>query len=191
MRAAARCKGTNPIRVRNLARFALRKDHIFARHRSPLHIRRTRTSPAIDAMTIDQRNWPTFHHVSCPAAKASTSEFHKIVWQINKSGEQEIRQKFVAVGRRLRPFLHVERPCLRCSGADNTWANGMNFPCFLRSSDNPTFSASRRSHDTWPARRRRKAQPRDATKDEADANQHSEHPGGAGRPLGPDHNRKD
>ena len=43
-----------------------------------VHIRRTRASPAIDAMTIDQRKWPTLQHVSCPAANASTSELHKI-----------------------------------------------------------------------------------------------------------------
>jgi hypothetical protein len=29
-------------------------------------------------MTIDQRDWPTFQHVSCPAADAATCEFHKI-----------------------------------------------------------------------------------------------------------------
>jgi hypothetical protein len=49
-----------------------------ARHRSPLHIRRTRTSPAIDAVTIDQCRWPTLQHVSCPAANTSTGELHKI-----------------------------------------------------------------------------------------------------------------
>src|SRR5882724_7298998 len=29
-------------------------------------------------MTIDQRNWPALQHVSCPTAKASTSELHTI-----------------------------------------------------------------------------------------------------------------
>lgn len=69
-------KRTKPIGVRDPARFALRHDQIFTRHRSPLHIRRTRASPAIDAMTIDQRRGPTLQHVSCPAANASTSDFH-------------------------------------------------------------------------------------------------------------------
>ena len=73
MRAATRSKRTNPIRVRNLARFAHCHDKIPAWHRSPLHIRRTRASPAIDAMTIDQCRWPALQHVPCPAANASTS----------------------------------------------------------------------------------------------------------------------
>src|SRR5215211_3386623 len=51
MRTATRSKRTNPIRVRNLTWLALRDDQILARHRSPLHIRRTGASPAIDAMT--------------------------------------------------------------------------------------------------------------------------------------------
>src|SRR5215475_2294107 len=79
MSAAACGKRSNPIHVRNLARFALSHDQILARHRSPLHIRRTRASPAINAVTIDQRNWPALHHVSCPAANASSSDFHIVL----------------------------------------------------------------------------------------------------------------
>ena len=78
MSAATRGKRTNPIRARNLARFALCHDQILARHRSPLHIRPTGASPAIDAMTIDQSKRSTLQQVSCPAANASTSEFHKV-----------------------------------------------------------------------------------------------------------------
>jgi hypothetical protein len=77
--SAATCgKRSNPIRIFNLARFAFCHDQILARHRSPLHIRRTRASPAIDAMTIDQCNWQALQHVSCPAANASTSDLHTI-----------------------------------------------------------------------------------------------------------------
>jgi hypothetical protein len=78
MSAATRGKRTNPIRIRNLVRFSLCHDQIPARHRSPLHMRCTRASPAIDAMTIDQSKRSTLQHVSCPAANASTSEFHKV-----------------------------------------------------------------------------------------------------------------
>src|SRR5262249_33052913 len=78
MRAAARGKRTNPVRVRNLARLTLRHDQILARHRSPCHVGRSRASAAIDAMTINQCKWPALQHVSCPTAKASTSEFHII-----------------------------------------------------------------------------------------------------------------
>ena len=78
MRATTCGKRTNPIRIRNLARFTLCHGHILARHRSPLHIRRTSASPAIDAMTIYQRKWTTLQHVSCPAANASTSDLHII-----------------------------------------------------------------------------------------------------------------
>ena len=53
MRAATCGKRTNPIRVRNLARFAFSQDQIFARHCSPGQIRRTRAFLAINAMTID------------------------------------------------------------------------------------------------------------------------------------------
>ena len=80
MSTATRGKRTNPIRVRNLARFTLSHDQFLARHRSPLHVRCTRTSTAIDAMTIDQRNWPALQHVSCPAANASTSELSRHAW---------------------------------------------------------------------------------------------------------------
>lgn len=74
---AATCgKGTKPIRVRNPARFALRHDEIHARHRSPLHIRRTGASATVDTMTIDQSSWLTPHHVSCPPANASSTNFH-------------------------------------------------------------------------------------------------------------------
>src|SRR5262249_50854908 len=76
MRAATSGKRTNPIRVRNLPRLALRHDQIFARHCSPGHIRRTRAFLAINAMTINHRQWATLQHVSCPAAKASTNELH-------------------------------------------------------------------------------------------------------------------
>ena len=76
MRAATCGKRTNPIRIRDFARFTFCHDEIFARHRSPLHVRRARASPAIDAMTIDQRNWPALQHVSCPAANASASDLH-------------------------------------------------------------------------------------------------------------------
>ncbi len=47
-------------------------------YRSPGDIGRAGASPAIDAMTIDQRKRPTLQHVSRPAANASTSELHKI-----------------------------------------------------------------------------------------------------------------
>jgi len=77
--SAATCgKRPNPIRVRNLARFTLCHDQILARHRSPRQMRRTGASPAVDAMTIDQRNRSAFQHVSCPATNASTSDFHMI-----------------------------------------------------------------------------------------------------------------
>jgi hypothetical protein len=78
MSAATRGKRTNPIRVRNLARLILRHEQILARHRSPGDMGRTRASPAIDAMTINQCHWPTLQHVPCPAANASTSDFHEI-----------------------------------------------------------------------------------------------------------------
>ncbi len=77
--SSATCgKRTNPIRVRNFARLAFSDDKVFARHRSPLHVRRTGASPAIDAVTIHQCQRRTLQHVSCPAANASTSDFHKI-----------------------------------------------------------------------------------------------------------------
>src|SRR5262249_22497940 len=76
MRAATSGERTNPIRVRNLPRLALRHDQIFARHCSPGHIRRTRAFLAINAMTINDRQWATLQHISCPAAKASTNELH-------------------------------------------------------------------------------------------------------------------
>jgi hypothetical protein len=78
MRAATCSKTANPIRMRDFARLTLCYDEIFARHGSPGHIGRAHTSPAIDAMTIDQSKRPTLQHVSCPAANASTSEIHKI-----------------------------------------------------------------------------------------------------------------
>jgi len=75
--SSATCgKRTNPIRVRNFARLAFSDDKVFARHRSPLHVRRTGASPAIDAVTIHQCQRPTLQHVSCPAANASTSQRH-------------------------------------------------------------------------------------------------------------------
>src|SRR5947207_14025056 len=64
--------------MRDLARLTFRHDEIFARHGSPGDIRGAGASPAIYAMTIDQGNGRTLQHVSCPAANASTSEFHKI-----------------------------------------------------------------------------------------------------------------
>jgi hypothetical protein len=41
-------------------------------------MRRTRASPAIDAMTIDQCRRPALQHVSCRAANTSSSALHKI-----------------------------------------------------------------------------------------------------------------
>src|SRR5262249_59971365 len=76
MSAATSGKRTNPIRVGDLARFALCHDQILARHRSPRHMRGTCASPAIDAMPIDQSNWPALQQVSCPAANAATTELH-------------------------------------------------------------------------------------------------------------------
>src|SRR6266496_2904143 len=64
--------------MRNLARFTLCYDQIFARHGSPGDIRRPSTSPAIGTVTIDQRKRPALQNVSCPAANASTSHLHKI-----------------------------------------------------------------------------------------------------------------
>ena len=78
MSAATRGERTNPIGARNLARFAFSQDQIFARHCSPGQIRSTRAFLTIDAMTIDQRQWPTLQHVSCPATNASTGDLHKI-----------------------------------------------------------------------------------------------------------------
>src|SRR5205823_12027621 len=92
MRAATRGKRTNPIRVRNLARLALCHDQILARYRAPRHVGRARTSPAIDAMTIDQCKWATLQHVSCPTANASTSELHNLF--------ERTRLFFVANSRR-------------------------------------------------------------------------------------------
>jgi hypothetical protein len=78
MRAATCSKTANPICMRDFARFTFRNDEIFARHRSPCDIRRAGASPAIDAMTIDQRKRPTLQHVSGAAANASASEVHRI-----------------------------------------------------------------------------------------------------------------
>src|SRR4029450_7803818 len=78
MRAATCSKTANPIRVHDFARLTFCYDEIFARHGSPCDIGRTRTSTAIDAMTIDQSNRPTLQHVSCPTTNASTSEVHRI-----------------------------------------------------------------------------------------------------------------
>src|SRR5262249_54006471 len=64
-------------------------DQILARHRSPLHIRRACTSPAIDTMTINQRRRPALHDVSCPATNASTSDFHTI--HLTEQMNQETR----------------------------------------------------------------------------------------------------
>jgi hypothetical protein len=76
MRAATCSERTNPIRMRDFARLTFCYDEIFARHGSPGDIGRARASPAIDAMTIDQSKRPTLQHVSCPAANASTTQFH-------------------------------------------------------------------------------------------------------------------
>src|ERR1041385_520881 len=78
MRAATGGKHSNPIRVRDLARFTFGHDQILARHCSPRHIGPARASPAIDAITITQEKRPTLQHVSCPAANASTSQLHII-----------------------------------------------------------------------------------------------------------------
>ncbi len=64
--------------MRDFARLTFCYDEIFARHNSPGHIRRTRASPAINAMTVDQSDRPALQHVSCPAANTSPSELHKI-----------------------------------------------------------------------------------------------------------------
>src|SRR5205823_4693561 len=64
--------------MRNLTRFTVCHDQICAGHGSPRDIGRAGASPAIDAMTIAQLKWPTFQHVSCAAANASTSELHMI-----------------------------------------------------------------------------------------------------------------
>jgi hypothetical protein len=53
MRATTRGKRTNPIRVRNLARFAFCDHQIRPWHRSPSQIRSTRAFLTIDAMTIN------------------------------------------------------------------------------------------------------------------------------------------
>jgi hypothetical protein len=79
MRAAACSEGANPIRIGNPPRFTLCHDQVLAWHRSPLHIRCAGASTAINAMTIDQRNWSTLQRISCPPANASTCDFHKIV----------------------------------------------------------------------------------------------------------------
>src|SRR5205823_6320905 len=93
MRAATRGERTDPIRVYNLARFALCHDQVFARHSSPLHVRRTGASSAIDAMTIHQCRWPTLQHVSRPAANASTTDLHKIALpELIKSENHESRK---------------------------------------------------------------------------------------------------
>ena len=89
MRPATRGKRTKPIRVRNRARFALCHDQILPRHRSPLHGGRARAFSAINAMTIDQCNWPALQYVPCPAAKASTSDLHRIRY-LRNCGTQEV-----------------------------------------------------------------------------------------------------
>jgi hypothetical protein len=78
MSAATRGKRTDPIRVLNLAQVAFCHDQIVARHCSPSDIRRSRTFLAIDAVTINHRQWPTLQHVSGPATNTSTSQLHKI-----------------------------------------------------------------------------------------------------------------
>ena len=67
---------------------------IFARDGSPGDIGRTRTSPAIDTMTIARGRGPTLQHVSCPAANASTSEFHIMLLNLRNSGTQEPNSGF-------------------------------------------------------------------------------------------------
>src|SRR6266404_4559021 len=76
MRAATCGKGTNPMRLRDFARLTLCHDEIFAGHGSPGDIGRAGASPAIYAMTIAWGQGRTFQHVSCPAANASTTQFH-------------------------------------------------------------------------------------------------------------------
>src|SRR6266496_531684 len=78
MRAATCSKTANPIRIRDFARLTFCNDDIFATHRSPCDIRRADASPAIDAMTIDQRKRSTLQLVSGAAANASASEVHRI-----------------------------------------------------------------------------------------------------------------
>jgi len=71
-------KRTDSIRVWNLAWFAVRHDQVLARHRTPHDMGRTRAFLAINAMTVDQRNWLSFQNVSCPTANTSTSDLHKM-----------------------------------------------------------------------------------------------------------------
>src|SRR5438067_12782657 len=68
----------NPSRILDIARFTFCHDQILPRDRSPLHVRRTGASPAIDAMTIDQSKRPALQHISSPTAKASTRQLHTI-----------------------------------------------------------------------------------------------------------------
>src|SRR5215470_3507041 len=109
MSAATRGERTNPIGIRNFARFALCHDQILARYGSPLHVRRARTSPAIDAMTIDQCKWPTLQRIACPATNASSSELHTI-W-LAQSNHESTRMKknscSHAAVRRLCPRLSL------------------------------------------------------------------------------------
>ncbi len=76
--------------MRDFAWLTFRNDKIVARHRSPGDVRRTRASPAINAMTIDQSKRPTLQRISCPAANASTCEFHKV--RLAKTGESGNRK---------------------------------------------------------------------------------------------------
>ena len=105
MRAATCGKRANPIRVRNLARFTVRHDNILTRHCPPCHIGRARAFLAINAVTIDQCNWPALQHVSCPAANTPTSDLHTILLpeQLNQettnraNGTSEIEGKVARV----------------------------------------------------------------------------------------------
>src|SRR5436190_3209758 len=94
MRAATSSKTANPIRMRDFAWLTFGEDKIFARHRSPSDVGRSGASPAIDAMTIDQRSWPALHRVSCPAANASTDEFH-IISLTQKSSATQFEKSLV------------------------------------------------------------------------------------------------
>src|SRR5262245_66693610 len=78
MRAATCSERTNPICIRNLARLTFCHDQLLARHRSPLYIRSTRASSAINAMTINQCSWLTLQHIPCSTTNAPTSDFHTI-----------------------------------------------------------------------------------------------------------------
>jgi uncharacterized membrane protein YeaQ/YmgE (transglycosylase-associated protein family) len=94
MRAATSSETANPIRMRDFAWLTFGDDKVFARHRSPSDVGRSGASPAIDAMTIDQRSWSALQRVSCPAANASTDKFH-IISLTQKSSATQFKKSLV------------------------------------------------------------------------------------------------